>query len=157
MGIESTIVDARASYPVVLRLGALAVEELVAAVGPGDRPARQLRAAGGTGYVGRALRAAYPVAGGGGGRGADAGRRGPAGVSGLSEGPAAGYAAVEVLSPTGDVTEAAARLFDALHRLDAAGVSEILAEPVPDRGIGRAINDRLNRAAATWSPPPPSL
>ncbi|RBI96255.1 L-threonylcarbamoyladenylate synthase type 1 TsaC, partial [Micromonospora provocatoris] len=60
------------------------------------------------------------------------------------------WAAVEVLSPDGDVTAAAARLFDALHRLDAAGVSEIVAEPVPETGVGRAINDRLRRAAATW-------
>ncbi|MCY7413043.1 MAG: hypothetical protein LH471_08440, partial [Salinibacterium sp.] len=62
------------------------------------------------------------------------------------------YTAVEVLSPDGDLTRAAAGLFDALHRLDAAGLTEILAERVPDTGLGRAINDRLERAAATWRP-----
>jgi L-threonylcarbamoyladenylate synthase len=66
--------------------------------------------------------------------------------------PSVDYRAVEVLSPAGDLTAAAARLFDALHRLDAAGVTEILAERVPDVGVGRAINDRLGRAAATWRP-----
>ena len=59
---------------------------------------------------------------------------------------------MEVLSATGDLTEAAARLFEALHELDATGVGEILVEPVPEVGVGRAINDRLRRAAATWHP-----
>lgn len=51
------------------------------------------------------------------------------------------------LSPAGDLVEAAARLFDALHRLDATG-RPIAVAPIPDEGIGRAINDRLRRAAA---------
>ena len=58
-----------------------------------------------------------------------------------------GFAAVEVLSEAGDATEAAARLFAAMRRLDAAGVSHIVAERVPDAGLGRAINDRLHRAS----------
>jgi L-threonylcarbamoyladenylate synthase len=58
-----------------------------------------------------------------------------------------GFAASEVLSATGDLTEAAARLFDAMHRLDAAGLELIVAEAVPEAGLGRAINDRLRRAA----------
>jgi L-threonylcarbamoyladenylate synthase len=52
-----------------------------------------------------------------------------------------------VLSPSGDLKEAAANLFAHLHKLDAAGVDVILAEPVPMRGLGRAIMDRLRRAA----------
>lgn len=52
------------------------------------------------------------------------------------------------LSETGDLHEAAARLFDCLHRLDAMGASRIAVAPVPDIGLGRAINDRLKRAAA---------
>ena len=60
---------------------------------------------------------------------------------------AEGFAHVETLSPTGDLTEAAANLFDAMHRLDAAGLDLILAERVPDEGLGRAINDRLQRAS----------
>ena len=42
---------------------------------------------------------------------------------------------------------AAARLFDALYSLQAAGLSRIVAEPVPDVGLGRAVMDRLRRAA----------
>ena len=52
------------------------------------------------------------------------------------------------LSPSGDLTEAAARLFDYLHRLDAMGAARIAVSPIPDHGLGRAINDRLRRAAA---------
>ena len=52
------------------------------------------------------------------------------------------------LSPAGDLTQAAANLFGALHELDAAGATAIAAMPVPDRGLGEAINDRLTRAAA---------
>lgn len=51
------------------------------------------------------------------------------------------------LSPTGDLVEAAAHLFDALHRADASG-RPIAIAPVPDHGLGAAINDRLRRAAA---------
>jgi L-threonylcarbamoyladenylate synthase len=52
------------------------------------------------------------------------------------------------LSPSGDLDEAAARLFDALHRADREPHPKIAVAPIPDRGIGLAINDRLRRAAA---------
>lgn len=51
------------------------------------------------------------------------------------------------LSPSGDLTEAAAALFGALHDLDALG-KPIAVVPIPETGIGMAINDRLRRAAA---------
>ncbi|MFD0859863.1 L-threonylcarbamoyladenylate synthase [Roseovarius aquimarinus] len=52
------------------------------------------------------------------------------------------------LSVSGDLVEAASNLFDHLHRLDAAGAEVIAVAPIPERGLGRAINDRLRRAAA---------
>ena len=52
------------------------------------------------------------------------------------------------LSASGDLTEAAARLFDLLHRADASPKARIAVAPVPDDGLGAAINDRLSRAAA---------
>lgn len=52
------------------------------------------------------------------------------------------------LSPTGDLVEAAARLFDALHAAEASGRAAIGVAPIPHHGLGRAINDRLARAAA---------
>ncbi|WP_406046437.1 L-threonylcarbamoyladenylate synthase [Micromonospora sp. NBC_00898] len=147
-GIESTIVDARGDRPVVLRLGALPVEALVEAVGevtvrPGSSGQPVAPGTLAAHYAPRTplkLGAAESAA-------SDGGRRG---FLAFRERPVDGWAAVEVLSPEGDLTAAAARLFDALHRLDAAGVTEIVAEPVPDVGVGRAINDRLRRAAATW-------
>ena len=52
------------------------------------------------------------------------------------------------LSKKGDLVEAAANLFSMLHQLDAAGSSTIAVAPIPDMGLGEAINDRLRRAAA---------
>jgi len=52
------------------------------------------------------------------------------------------------LSPSGDLAEAAARLFDLLHDADANGAPAIAVAPIPGHGIGCAINDRLARAAA---------
>ncbi|WP_213981667.1 L-threonylcarbamoyladenylate synthase [Sphingomonas sp. dw_22] len=59
-------------------------------------------------------------------------------------GPIAGD---DTLSATGDLVEAASRLFDALHRADASAAPAIAVAPVPHAGIGIAINDRLRRAA----------
>ena len=58
-----------------------------------------------------------------------------------------GAAINEVLSPTGNLHEAARNLFAALRRLDASDVDLVLAEVFPEEGLGRAINDRLGRAA----------
>jgi L-threonylcarbamoyladenylate synthase len=52
------------------------------------------------------------------------------------------------LSPSGDLIEAAAKLFAALRELDAGGAETIAVTPVPSQGLGEAINDRLQRAAA---------
>lgn len=60
-------------------------------------------------------------------------------------GPVAGAVS---LSPTGDLAEAAARLYDCLHQAAAAPQPRVAVAPVPDEGIGAAINDRLRRAAA---------
>ena len=70
----------------------------------------------------------------------------------LAFGPTtAGASGVYQLSERGDLTEAAARLFDGLHVLDrlvaALGLRGIAAMPLPQTGLGLAINDRLNRAA----------
>ena len=55
------------------------------------------------------------------------------------------------LSPRGDLTEAAAHLYDYLRRLDRIGCQAIAIAPIPDHGLGAAINDRLRRAAAPRS------
>jgi L-threonylcarbamoyladenylate synthase len=56
---------------------------------------------------------------------------------------------LEILSPgSGKLPEAAVRFFFALRKLDECGADTIIAEPVPERGVGLAIQDRLRRAAA---------
>lgn len=59
-----------------------------------------------------------------------------------------GIAGDSTLSETGDLIEAAARLFDLLHIADESPKPRIAIAPVPDEGLGVAINDRLRRAAA---------
>lgn len=54
--------------------------------------------------------------------------------------------AQEVLSPTGNLTQAASRLYSALHKLDQLKLDLIIAEKLPDHDLGRTINDRLERA-----------
>ena len=58
---------------------------------------------------------------------------------------------IEILSKKGDMREAAANLFTAIRRLDALNLDLIMAEPVPEIGLGRAIMDRLRRASGTKS------
>jgi L-threonylcarbamoyladenylate synthase len=56
--------------------------------------------------------------------------------------------AVFDLSPRGDLAEAATNLFDFMKRADASGAVSIAVTPIPNEGLGEAINDRLGRAAA---------
>jgi L-threonylcarbamoyladenylate synthase len=60
-------------------------------------------------------------------------------------GPVTGDAS---LSSSGNLVEAAAKLFDLLHEADAASAPRIAVAPIPEEGLGVAINDRLRRAAA---------
>ena len=143
VGLESTIIGFDAEHPVLLRPGGLSVETVAAALGcpvaldqggainaPGQlashyAPGARLR-----------LEAVRPEPGEGWlGFGPD-----PCGLTG----PALN------LSPDGDLAEAAANLFTHLRALDAmlAGGGAIAVAPVPGHGLGRAINDRLVRAAA---------
>jgi L-threonylcarbamoyladenylate synthase len=57
------------------------------------------------------------------------------------------------LSAAGDLEEAAANLFAMLRALDARNPATIAVSPVPESGLGEAINDRLRRAAAPREPP----
>jgi REP element-mobilizing transposase RayT len=63
------------------------------------------------------------------------------------------YAAVRILSETGDLREAAANLFRYLRELDSLNLDLIIAEKLPETGLGAAINDRLRRAQGTGTPP----
>jgi L-threonylcarbamoyladenylate synthase len=146
VGVESTIVDLSTERAVLLRPGATEIERIEAIIGTLDRPAK-----------GSALRAPGQLVSHYAPRTAVvrlAGRAGPAPepsvgllAFGRPSSRASGYRAIEVLSESEDLQEAAANLFACLHRLDAARLSVIHAEPVPERGLGVAIVDRLRRAA----------
>ncbi len=143
-GIESTIV-ALEPTPALLRPGALAVEEIEETIGPLARRAPPGAAAAPgqlpVHYAPRTpLRIVDPAE-------VPPAERAAAGALGL-RGPFDGYAAVRALSRRGDLREAAAAFFEALHELDALGLQRIDAQPLEERGLGLAIMDRLRRAAA---------
>ena len=136
VGVESTILGL-AEHPVLLRPGGVPVEALEAALGqPVARRAEDaaLSAPG-------QMRSHYAPG---------------AKVRLEAEAPRPGevmlgFGPVEAdlnLSGAGDLTEAAATLFHHLHALDAMGAEGIAVSPIPETGLGRAINDRLRRAAA---------
>ncbi len=136
VGLESTIVGLAAERPVLLRPGGLAVEEIEAVLG---HPLANRDTADPLTAPGQLLSHYAPNAS----VRLNATRRG-AGELLLGFGPLAGDLN---LSPKGDLAEAAANLFEYLHQLDAQALP-IAVAPVPDHGLGCAINDRLRRAAA---------
>lgn len=145
VGVESTIVAVLDGRPTLLRPGGLSVEALEGVVGPVEIPAGAALTTLSPGRHERHYAPGTPLR-----IEADPTPRGPKeGLLTLTPpDDDAGWARVEVLSPTGDLREAAAGLFAALRRLDAAGLEGIAATPVPEAGLGRAIMDRLQRARA---------
>lgn len=150
VGVESTVLQLTDDRPVLLRPGGLPVEEIEALIGPvaAADPVRHpsAQAQPSPGLLPRHYAPRTPL------HIADP-------TTTTSPGSRVGYllftprpvpptaAAVEVLSERGDLTQAAARFFAALRRLDAQGLDLILADPFPEHGLGRALNDRLGRAA----------
>jgi L-threonylcarbamoyladenylate synthase len=142
LGLESTVVDATGATPVVLRLGAIARGALAEALG---RPIGIADALKGQptspGMLARHYAPLTPLR-------LEA-REVASGEALLAFGrelPAHAGPVVN-LSPSGDLLEAAANLFAALRSLDAAGQRAIAVMPIPQEGLGEAINDRLQRAA----------
>ncbi|MCR9089417.1 MAG: L-threonylcarbamoyladenylate synthase [Rhodobacteraceae bacterium] len=140
VGLESTIVDLSGETPRLLRAGAVSVEEMSAAASlpvTGDGKATEDDAPSAPGQMSRHYAPRTPLR-------LNATDVLPGELL-LGFGPVQGSA--ENLSPAGDLREAAANLFAALHRLDEQGARAIAIAPIPDTGIGRALNDRLRRAA----------
>jgi L-threonylcarbamoyladenylate synthase len=142
-GLESTVIDARGDAPVMLRPGAVTADTIEAVLGmplqrgsaPEDKPTSPGQLA--SHYAPRA-RLRLDAA------------RAETGEALLAFGAVVPQAAPRTinLSPTGDLIEAAANLFAALRALDATGADTIAVMPIPEHGLGEAINDRLRRAAA---------
>jgi L-threonylcarbamoyladenylate synthase len=146
IGLESTVLDLSGEVPVLLRHGGATKEAIEAVIGPlahGAPPdAGSIRS---PGQLASHYAPSLPV------------RMNADTVSGdealLAFGPPCeGAGVVFQLSDTGNVIEAAARLFDGMRWLDNEGQRRglrcIAAMPVPEMGLGRAINDRLRRASA---------
>ncbi|MBK9335045.1 MAG: threonylcarbamoyl-AMP synthase [Lewinellaceae bacterium] len=151
VGVESTIVGYEAGQVVVYRLGGLALEQIEHTTGPVQLQLNQNSNPAAPGmllshYAPRKPLTLMP-------RPAGLPAGDPASRTGLllfrdrADLPA--HTRKVVLSPSGDLAEAAQRLFAALRLLDQADdVDVLVAEVCPEEGLGRAINDRLRRAAA---------
>ncbi len=146
VGIESTVVALADDGPLLLRAGGTPVEEIESLIGHVQRPGVDSDRPASPGQLARHYACRTPLSVWEDEREAPVSPR-----SGLltlrSPLERAGFEAVEVLSESGDLQEAAANLFAALYRLDALGLDRIVAVKVPDVGLGPAINDRLRRAA----------
>ena len=140
LGLESTIVGFEASGPVLLRPGALERDTIEAVIGEVHHYESKVIASPGqlrSHYAPRTpIRLDAPSV------------RSDEALLAFGPDAPANASITRNLSPSGDLREAAANLFAMLHELDAAGCSHIAVMPVPETGLGEAINDRLRRAAA---------
>jgi len=142
VGVESTVLDLSGDSPVLLRPGGVTVEQLEARLGPVDLPGGDPAAPRSPGQLASHYAPGLPLR-----LEATSARPGEALLAFGAPTPP-GFADVLNLSESGDLTEAAANLFAMLRRLDRPGIAGIAVMPIPERGLGRAINDRLRRAAA---------
>lgn len=143
VGVESTIVDVTGDVPVLLRPGGVALEDIEAVVGPvktADTSGSDDVTA--PGQLKSHYAPSIPLR-----INVDPKDR-LKGESLITFGPDMPRRAALNLSKTGDLKEAAANLFTFLRALDMPGIRGIAVAPIPNAGLGRAINDRLERAAA---------
>lgn len=146
VGIESTIVGFDENIPVIYRLGGLAVEQIREVVGEVKVNTHSSSNPKAPGQLKSHYAPSKKVILG---RIEDLLQRYPAHCSGvltMSKDFNSPYQ--RMLSPSGNLHEAARNLFQALRDFETMPVDVILAEPVEEHGLGRAINDRLRRAAA---------
>ena len=144
VGLESTVIDLCSERPAILRHGAVTREQIEEVLGPIDDASIPESGAAprSPGQIARHYAPTIPIR-------IDVTDPRPDEAFAAFGTPGAHNAAAMLnLSPSGDVIEAAARLFATLRELDQPKFTGIAVAPVPDTGIGRAINDRLRRAAA---------
>ncbi len=147
-GIESTIIGFENNNPILYRLGSISVEEIEALIGPIKIKNKQESAPNAPGMLSRHYAPKtktilvdnaelelkkYPNA--------------KVGLLVFQNIPSnSGEMVIEVLSKKGDLKEATANLYAAMHRLDKQKLDLIIAEKFPDTELGTSINDRLERA-----------
>ena len=142
LGLESSVVGFAGAQPILLRAGAITRERLEAVAGPLAAPDDASVQSPGQLASHYAPHAALRLNAHGAGSGETL----------LGFGPSAPAGALN-LSPSGDLREAAANLFAMLHELDARRAKSVAVMPIPRTGLGEAINDRLERAAAPREEP----
>jgi L-threonylcarbamoyladenylate synthase len=150
VGIESTVLDLTGPTPVLLRPGGVTLESLAEVFGVVETYCPDEDAPRSPGRLPSHYAPNLPVR-----LNATSARPGDALLAFGPEAPP-GFAEVLWLSRTGDLAEAAANLFAMLRRLDRPDFSGIAVMRIPERGLGRAINDRLRRAAAPREQLPPT-
>jgi L-threonylcarbamoyladenylate synthase len=141
-GIESTVLDLSLPSPVLLRPGAVTLEELTEKLGAVDVAGGDAGTPRSPGRLPSHYAPSLPVR-----LNVTNARPGEALLAFSTPAPG-GFAEVLYLSRTGDLREAAANLYAMLRRLDRTEFAGIAVGPIPETGLGRAINDRLRRAAA---------
>jgi L-threonylcarbamoyladenylate synthase len=142
LGLESTVVDVTGDAPVVLRLGAVAREDIARVLGrPVATASGKTAAPASPGMLARHYAPAARL------RLEVREVQNDEALLAFGRAPLQHSGAMINLSPSGDLIEAAAHLFAALRALDASGVAAIAVMPIPNEGLGEAINDRLQRAA----------
>jgi L-threonylcarbamoyladenylate synthase len=142
IGLESTVLDLTGGTPALLRPGGTPLEELARLVGSFTAMETDPAAPRAPGQLASHYAPRLKLR-----KDAVAARPGEALLAFGAAAPP-GFAEVLNLSETSDLTEAAANLFAMLRRLDRPEFAGIAVMPIPDDGLGRAINDRLRRAAA---------
>jgi len=151
IGVESTIVSMVGTCPEILRPGSITLAEIQEVIGLVVRAA-DVRTVAAPGQLPRHYATQTPVTilAAQGDRQVLHGheRVGLLAMSALGHADER-YCAIEVLSPSGDLREAARNLFAALRRLDALELDRLYAEPCDEQGLGLAIMDRLRRCAVS--------
>ncbi len=156
VGVESTILALTAARPVILRLGGVPPEQLERVLGPIERFVGNVARPQAPGQLTRHYATHTPLQISKGNELELEIRPGErVGLITLSPPQCRHrFVAVEVLSESGDLREAAANLFAALRRLDSLCLDRLVALPVPEIDLGMAIMDRLRRCAVPWEDDP---
>jgi L-threonylcarbamoyladenylate synthase len=141
VGLESTVVDLTGPQPLLLRAGGVTREATEQIIGPLVIPAEGEAAPASPGRLLSHYAPDLPLR-------LDATSVRPDEALLAFGSVLSGAAATRNLSTAGDLVEAAANLFQMLRELDQSGLVGIAVMPVPEHGLGAAINDRLRRAAA---------
>jgi L-threonylcarbamoyladenylate synthase len=141
VGVESTVIDLAGAEARLLRPGGTPLEAIEAAIGPVARATEGGVAPASPGMLASHYAPSRPLRLDAGSVAADEA------LIAFGAGAPAGAACTIFLSRSGDLVEAAAYLFAALRALDQPEFAAIAVMPIPEEGLGRAINDRLRRAA----------